>query len=201
LKVTANGSYTSPVTRGVWVLKNILGQPPKPPPPDVPAVEPDVRGAVTMRELLAKHRQNQQCATCHSRIDPLGFALENFDAIGAWRTHYRTHDRRIRDTEIILTLDGQRFTYRPGHPVDASDELPGGKPFGDIDDLKKLLLEDPDMIARCLTEKLLIYATGATLSAADEPELEPIVRRVREKKYGLRTLVHEIVQSKLFQTK
>jgi hypothetical protein len=90
LKVTANGTTTSPVTRGAWVLERILGTPPPKPPADVPAVEPDIRGATTIREQLAKHRQVASCASCHARIDPPGFALESFDVIGGWRENYRT---------------------------------------------------------------------------------------------------------------
>src|SRR5207253_5813133 len=93
LKVTANGTTTSPVTRGAWVLDRILGTPPPRPPADVPALEPDVRGATTIREQLAKHRQAASCAACHSRIDPPGFALESFDVIGGWRDYYRTTGR------------------------------------------------------------------------------------------------------------
>src|SRR6185369_8301542 len=88
LTVSANGIETSPVTRGVWVLENILGTPPSPPPDNVPPIDPDIRGAKSMREILAKHRNNPSCFECHKKIDPLGFALENFDPIGAWRTKY-----------------------------------------------------------------------------------------------------------------
>jgi mono/diheme cytochrome c family protein len=201
LKVTANGSYTSPVLRGVWVLKNILGQPPKPPPPEVPAIEPDIRGAVTIRQQLAKHRTIESCAACHNKIDPPGFALENYDVIGRWRDNYRTTDQKVQKMGSILQPDGTTFTYRLGQEVDAADELPSGKRFRNIDEFKKALLEQPDQIARCLTEKLLIYGTGATVAPADRLTIEEIVQRLREKKYGLRTLVHEVVQSKLFLNK
>jgi Protein of unknown function (DUF1592)/Protein of unknown function (DUF1588)/Protein of unknown function (DUF1587)/Protein of unknown function (DUF1585)/Protein of unknown function (DUF1595)/Planctomycete cytochrome C len=198
LKVTANGTSTSPVTRGAWVMDRILGTPPPKPPADVPAIEPDIRGATTIREQLAKHRQLPSCANCHSKIDPPGFALENFDVIGGWREQYRTTGNGDRKDVIV---DGRRMPYRMGLKVDPSDEMPGGEKFKNIDELKQLLLKDKDQLARALAEKLVTYATGAAPEAADKPEIEAIVKRVRENNYRLRTLVQEVVQSKLFQTK
>jgi hypothetical protein len=196
LKVTANGTSTSPVVRGAWVLDRILGTPPSPPPPGVPAVEPDTRGATTMREQLAKHRQVATCATCHTKIDPPGFALESFDVIGGWRDNYRTRGRGQP-----VTIDGRRMPYLKGPKVDAADVLPDGRRFADIDELKQLLLADKDQLARALAERLLTYATGAPPTAADRSEVEVIVRNVRDENYGLRALVHEIVRSKTFQQK
>jgi hypothetical protein len=196
LKVTANGTSTSPVMRGAWVLDRILGTPPPKPPPDVPALEPDIRGATTIREQLAKHRQVESCAACHAEIDPPGFALESFDVIGGWREHYRTGGS---GGEVIV--DGRRMPYHKGKPVDPSDVLPDGRKFANIDELKQLLLEDKDQLARALTEKLLTYATGAAPSAADKSIVEAIVAKVREKGRGLRSLVHEIVQSEAFRSK
>ena len=196
LKVTANGTSTSPVLRGAWVLERILGTPPPRPPADVPAVEPDIRGAVTIREQLAKHRQVPACATCHSRIDPPGFALESFDVIGGWRENYRTSGRGQ-----AVTLDGRKMPYLKGPKVDAADVLPDGRRFQDIDEFKRLLLKDVDGIARALAAKLVTYATGGAPEAADLPEIEAVVRKTRDRNYGLRTLVHEIVRSRLFQDK
>jgi hypothetical protein len=196
LKVTANGTNTSPVLRGAWVLDRILGMPPPRPPADVPAIEPDIRGATTMREQLAKHRQVAACATCHVRIDPPGFALESFDVIGGWRENYRTTSRG----EPVL-VDGRRMHYLKGPKVDPADTLPDGQRFRDIDEFKELLLKDKDQLARALAEKLLIYATGARIEAADKLQVEAIVGKVREKNYGLRSLMHEIVQSQLFLNK
>ena len=196
LKVTANGTITSPVTRGAWVLDRILGTPPPKPPADVPALEPDIRGATTIREQLAKHRSIESCAACHAQIDPPGFALESFDVIGGWRDNYRT----TGNGEAVM-VDGRRMPYHKGKPVDPADLLPDGRKFANIDELKQLLLADKDQLARALTEKLLTYATGAAPSAEDKPQVETIVNRIRDKDYGLRTLVHEIVQSELFQTK
>jgi mono/diheme cytochrome c family protein len=196
LKVTANGTYTSPVLRGAWVLDRILGTPPSPPPEGVSAVDPDIRGAVTIREQLAKHRSDMTCASCHAKIDPPGFALESFDVIGGWREHYR-----ITGNGKPVTIDGKRMHYREGKPVDPADVLPTGEKFQNIDEYKKLLLRDPDQIARALTGKMITYATGGIPRASEEAEIESIVRKLRDNHYGLRTLVHEIVQSELFQNK
>ncbi len=194
LKVTANGTTTSPVIRGAWVLERILGTPPPKPPADVGAIEPDIRGATTIREQLAKHRMDASCASCHSKIDPPGFALESFDVIGGWREKYRA-----------LTNGGEKDSQgrrvRPGPAVDPGDVLPDGRRFHNIDEYKKLILEDKDQLARSLTEKLLAYSTGAAPVKADKPRVEAIVRNLRDKSYGFRSLIHEIVQSPLFQIK
>src|SRR5262249_7710363 len=137
LKVTANGTSTSPVLRGAWVLDRILGTPPPRPPAGVAAVEPDIRGATTIREQLARHRQVASCAACHDRIDPLGFALESYDVIGGWRENYRTTGRGQ-----AVVVDGRRMNYLKGPKVDPSSVLPDGQPFQDIDELKRLLLRD-----------------------------------------------------------
>jgi hypothetical protein len=195
LKVTANGTTTSPVVRGAWVLDRILGTPPPRPPADVPAIEPDIRGATTVREQLAKHRAVASCATCHVTIDPPGFALESFDVIGGWRENYRT-----TGNGKPVTVDGRRMPYRDGKPVDPSDVFDGEK-FANIDEFKQLLLKDRDRLARALAEKLLTYATGAPPTAADRAAVEQIVRAAREKNYGLRTLIHATVASETFRTK
>jgi hypothetical protein len=101
MKHTANGTTTSPVLRGVWIMEKLLGQPPPPPPKNVPAVEPDIRGATTIRALLAKHTESQTCASCHAKFDPVGFAMENFDVMGAWRDHYRGMERGEKITGIL----------------------------------------------------------------------------------------------------
>jgi mono/diheme cytochrome c family protein len=198
LKVTANGTTTSPVTRGVWVMERILGTPPPKPPADVPAIEPDIRGATSIRDQLAKHRQIASCASCHNKIDPPGFALESFDVIGGWREKYRTTGNG--DGKAVI-VNGRRMPYRMGLKVDPSGVIPDGSKFKDIDDFKQLLLKDKDQLARALAGKLLSYATGASPEPADKAEIAAIVKKVRDRKYGFRSLVHEIVQSRLFQTK
>lgn len=196
LKVTSNGTTTSPVMRGAWVLDRILGTPPSPPPADVPAIDPDIRGATTIREQLAKHRSVEACAACHSKIDPPGFALESFDCIGAWREEYR-----VTGAGRSVTINGRHMSYHIGKRVDPSYEMPDGQKFANIDEFKQLLLRDKDQLARAIATKLLTYSTGAAPMPADRPEIERMVATVRDKNYGLRTLVHEIVQSDMFQTK
>ena len=177
-------------------MDRILGTPPPPPPDDVPALEPDTRGATTIREQLAMHSEIETCASCHVMIDPPGFALESFDVIGGWRENYRTSGN---GKEVIL--GGRSMPYLEGPKVDPADELPDGRHFSNIDELKQLLLEDKDQIARALTVKLLTYGTGGAPQSADQPQIEAIVGKAREKDYGLRSLIHEIVQSELFRRK
>ncbi len=196
LKVTANGTNTSPVVRGAWVMDRILGTPPPRPPADVPAIEPDIRGATTIREQLAKHRQIASCASCHAKIDPAGFALESFDVIGGWRDNYRTTGRG----EAVI-IEGRRMHYLKGPKIDPADVLPDGQKFRNIDELKELLLRDKDQLARAMTERLLTYSTGAAPVSTDRAEVERIVNSVRKTDYGFRTLVHEVVQSSLFRSK
>jgi hypothetical protein len=196
LKVTANGTTTSPILRGAWVLDRILGTPPPKPTVDVEAIEPDIRGATTIREQLAKHRANANCSSCHAKIDPPGFALENYDVIGGWREKYR----KVGEYDAVV-VDGRRVRFREGVPVDAADVLPDGRKFRDIDEYKRLLLDDKDQLARALAEKLIAYSTGAAPTASDRLEIDAIVARVRGKQYGFRALVQEVVQSRTFQSK
>ncbi|MDV6034074.1 MAG: DUF1592 domain-containing protein [Phycisphaera sp. RhM] len=196
LKVTANGTTTSPIVRGAWVLDSLLGTPTPRPPTGIEAVEPDIRGATTIREQLARHRRVDACAVCHALIDPPGFALENFDVIGGWRDRYRSIGEGTP-----VHIDGQRMRYKHGPPVDASDVLSDGRRFDNIDQYKRLILADKDQIARALTERLLTYAIGVAPTAADRTEIESIVDAVRGQNYGFRSLVHEIIQSKLFRCK
>ncbi len=198
LKVTANGTTTSPVVRGAWVLKNILGQPAPPPPPNVPAIEPDIRGSVTIREQLAKHRQIASCASCHRQIDPPGFALEGFDAIGGRRDHYRSLGSGRR---VEVLVNEMRVRYLQGPGVDDSGELADGRKFANFSEFKKLLLQDKDQIAHCLTEKLLAYSTGGGIHLADRPVVDEIVAHSRSNNYAFRSLIHAVVQSRIFLNK
>lgn len=196
LKVTANGTTTSPVLRGAWVMERILGQPSPPPPPDIPAIEPDTRGATTIRELLDKHRNQASCAVCHDKIDPPGFALESFDVMGGWRDHYRALG--TGEPAQGLGHNGQKFTFHHAQFVDSSGQLGDGRRFADIRSFKQLLLDDEPQIARNLTRQLTTYATGAPVRFGDRPEIERILRLAAASQYGVRTLVHEVVQSRLF---
>ncbi|MEO6003874.1 MAG: DUF1592 domain-containing protein [Opitutus sp.] len=199
LKVTANGTTTSPVLRGHWITERILGFE-TPPPPPVASVEPDIRGAVTIRQQLAKHRADPSCASCHARMDPPGFALESFDVMGGWRDRYRAVKEDIPPVQGI-GLNGQRFAFHEALPVDATGELPDGRPFADVREFKRLLLSDEATLARNLARQLTIYATGAPIHFSDRPTIERIVEHARATNYGMRTIIHEIIQSELFQNK
>lgn len=175
--VTANGIDTSPVVRGVWILENILGTPPSPPPADVEPLDPDIRGARSIREQLEKHRNVAACFECHRSIDPLGFALENFDAIGGWREKYPRSER-----------------------IDSSGELPNGQKFQGFQDFRKVLLRQQALFRRALTTKLLSYATGREMTIGDRPEIDVINGQMAEGSDGLRNLVVQIVLSKPFRS-
>jgi len=197
LKVTANGTTTSPVLRGAWVLDRILGTPAAPPPDNVSALDPDIRGATTIREQLAKHRTTESCGACHRQIDPPGFALESFDCIGGWREKYRFASWR-RDAEE-LTINGRKLYL--DLKVDPSDVMPDGQRFENVDQFKQILLRDKPQLARALTAKLITYATGRAPQATDRDAVNTIVAKIERREYGLRSLVHEIVQSEMFRNK
>lgn len=200
LKVTANGTTTSPVKRGAWVQKKVLGQPPDPPPPDIPAIEPDVQGTTTVREMLDKHRSIPSCAGCHNKIDPPGFALESYDVIGGWQSRYRSLGAGDEVPPDIAPY-GRRVGYKLAQHVDAAGQTPAGQPFQNIAEFKKLLLADERTLARNLASQMLTYATGAPVSFADRPAVEAILDRAAASRYGFRTLIHEVVQSQVFQMK
>ncbi len=180
LTATANGVETSPVTRGIWVLENILGSPPPPPPADVSPLEPDIRGATTIRQQLAKHRNVATCAECHRKIDPSGFAMESFDAIGSFRLRYRDSTGKAVST------------------VDTAGTLPTGESFENIAELKILLLKQKEEFAHCLTEKMLTYALGREVGFQDRPTVEAIADQLAAQGYGLQDLVQLIVTSDVF---
>lgn len=201
LKVTANGTTTSPVLRGKWVLERILGTPPPPPPPDLPALEPDIRGATTIRQQLDKHRHLPACATCHTKIDPPGFALETYDVIGGWRDWYRGAADGSGGRERVVLANHPGAQVWRGPDVEKGFTMADGRSFRDIDEYRRILLEDPDLLARNLVEKLIVYATGAEIQFADREVVGQIVRETRETKHGLRSLLHAVVQSRCFRHK
>lgn len=188
LKITANGTTTSPVLRGAWVNERLLGSPVPPPPADVPAVEPDIRGAKTIREQLAKHRSIPACASCHVKIDPPGFALESFDPVGGWRDHYRA----------LVDKPKGGATWREGPAVDPSYTLPDGTPFSDVNEFREAVMRHPERVAESFAEHLLTYATGASLSYADRATVRELVESTASSDYGVRSIVHAAVESPVF---
>lgn len=175
LTVTSYATRTSPVIRGHWILKNLLGSPPPPPPPDVPDLEDNtVDATLSVRERLTEHRANPVCANCHNLMDPIGFALENFDAVGRWR-----------DVEA-------------GQPINASGELPDGSEFDSVDGLEAALLRRPELFVETLTSKLMTYALGRGMEATDGPAIRQIVDQAAESEYRFSSLVNGIVTSPPF---
>ena len=187
--VTSNGSTTSPVIRGTWVLEKFLGTPAPPPPPDVPAIEPDIRGATTIKEQLAKHRTITSCNSCHRKIDPLGFALENFDVIGGWRDNYRA---------LIEPRPGARAKLSDGPSVDSADEWEGVGRFASFQEFRDLVKKREDLVVQNLTHQLATFALGRTPDFADRQPLKTIATNVREKKSGMKSLVLDLVSSPMF---
>ncbi len=179
LTVTSRPNRTSPVLRGKWILENILGAPPPAPPPNVPPLPGDEGGVAaagqTLRERMAAHRENPACAGCHAMIDPPGFALENFDALGRWR-------------EVDAAFA----------PLDASGELPDGSAFSGLDEFRALLLARPQQFVTTLTEKLLTYALGRGLEPYDMPGVRRIVREAGEQDYRLSALIEGIIHDEAF---
>lgn len=200
LKVTANGTTTSPVLRGHWITDRILGLDTPPPPPSVEAVEPDIRGAVTIRQQLDKHRSNASCASCHRKMDPPGFALESFDVMGGYRTRYRAVSDKVAPMKGY-GMNGQAFAFHYALPVDSAGALPDGRPFRDVRELKKLLVQDETTIARNLARQLTVFATGAPARFSDREEIEKILAASKGNAFGVRSIVHAIVQSELFRNK
>lgn len=186
LTVSANGVDTSPVTRGIWVMENVLGIHPPPPPPDIPEIESDVRGATTIRDRLAKHAADKSCMECHRKIDPLGFALESFDPVGRWRTSYPIPS-------------GSKVTPPK---VDPSGEFPSGTTYEAFAGFRDYIAETRgEIFARGLIEKLLTYSTGRHIEAADYPEVQAILTKVQKDNYGLGTMVREVLLSDIFRSR
>jgi hypothetical protein len=181
LKVTADGSVTSPVLRGVWVNERILGRHIAPPPPNIPAIEPDIRGAVSIRDQLAKHTDSTTCASCHDKIDPSGFALESFDPIGQFRTAYGNKKSSAKVDPSGITPDGQKF---PG-----------------FSGWRQIHLNQPEVLARSFATQILSYGSGGGLRFSDRPHLQKILDRARPREYGLRTLIHSALSSPIFLRK
>jgi len=176
--------------RRLWLLENVLGNPVPEPPANVPAVELDTSGAQSIRELLERHQADESCARCHRRIDPLGFVLENFDPVGRWRENYPIFEKR---GDKVVTLDGRK--------VDTRGQLSDGTPLRDVLDLKRYLVEHIDVFSRCLTEKLMVYATGRDPSFGDRKTIEDIVESAKRRGNGFQDLIVELVLSESFLVK
>ncbi|MGJ8726536.1 MAG: DUF1592 domain-containing protein [Roseibacillus sp.] len=181
LKVTADGSVTSPVIRGVWIGERILGLHIPPPPANVPAIEPDIRGAISIRDELEKHRADPSCAACHTKIDPQGFALESFDPIGQSRTYYGKNAKSAT--------------------VDPSGITPDGETFPDVEGWKNIYANRPRMLAKAFLNHFLTYATGADSRFADRPTINRILNETKDHDYGLRSLIHAALTSDIFLQK
>ena len=197
-KITSNGTTTSPIPRGNFVLANLLGQPAPPPPAAVDIPEPDTRGTTTIREQLDAHRTSPVCASCHRVIDPPGFALESFDPIGGFRTNYRTSGGMM-DVGGGLSYHAP---YGEGLPVDPSGVTPEGEAFAGIIEYKRLLLRrELDQVARHFASSLVVFATGAEVEFSDRATVEQIVEQGRDDGHPVRTMVHQVVQSDLFRSR
>lgn len=212
LKITANGTTTSPVIRGVWINERILGKKIPPPPSAVAAVEPDIRGATTIRQQLEKHRNVESCNGCHAQIDPPGFALESFDVLGGYRQAYRALGElstesgqatqgKSKTVPAGFGKNGQPFTFKDGQPVDTIGQLQDGSSFDDVRQLRQLVLKDERQVARSFVSQLVVYASGAPVRFGDRPEVESILDATRASDYGMRDLIHQLVQSDLFRQK
>ena len=195
-KLTANGTTTSPVKRGVWVSDRLLNDPAPPPPPGISAVDPDTRGTTTIREQLTKHRSDPNCAACHAKIDAPGFALEAFDPVGGLRSRYRSNGQGDLPPEKGQT--DWKVEYKLGPTVDASGELRDGRAFRDTATFVELLASDDEKLARAFVAHLARYATGTEISYADRAEIRRIVAQTKANGYGLRSLLHALAQSPLF---
>ncbi len=196
MKVTANGTTTSPVIRGAWIMKNIVGDPPPKPPAAVPAVEPDIRGAKTIKEILKAHTRDKACSGCHARFDPVGFALENFDIMGAWRDRYRGLERGDKITGVDPA--GHAFEYRVGAAVESSGRLLNGESFEDVRDLKRILAANPRQLARNLLRQFTLYSTGIPVRYSDRREIEAILDACQADGYRVGDLLRGLVGSRVF---
>jgi len=190
LSVTSNGTTTSPVVRGVWLLEHLLGTPAPPAPPDVPPIEPDIRGATTIQEQLSKHRDIAQCASCHKKIDPYGLALENFDVIGGWRENYRA---------LVQVRGRGRPQLGEGKPVSAADELPKLGAFNNFSEFRALLTQNEHLVFHNFSEKIATFALGRRMTFADRDDLDAIVKSTKANGGGMKTMLTTFIQNPLFK--
>lgn len=196
LKITSNGTSTSPVVRGAWIMDRLIGQSPPKPPASVPAVEPDIRGATTIRELLALHSREESCSKCHARFDPVGVALENFDIFGRWRTRYRGLEKG--DPVTGIDRAGHDFSYALTGMVDSRGKLLDGREFQNINELKTILAARDRQLARNLLHQFTVYSTGTPVRFSDRAEIEELLDAASDHDYRVRDLIHSLVQSRIF---
>ncbi|MCM8533293.1 MAG: DUF1588 domain-containing protein, partial [Lentisphaeraceae bacterium] len=182
MMATANGVDTQPVLRGVWILENVLGTPVPEPPKNVPAITPDTTGTVGPREKLLAHMKSPSCSSCHVDIDPMGFVLENFDAVGRWRTHYMGKTKK-----------------KKGLKIDPSATMPNGTKLNDVRDLKRFLVENPAFFTNCLAEKLMTYATGRVLNYKEKKIIKEIVAKNISSGNKFKDLLIDLIDSPVFR--
>lgn len=186
MTLLADGTRTLPVRRAAWIMENVFNDPPPPPPPNAGEVQPNTAGEkLTVRERLTRHRAEATCASCHTRLDPFGLALENYDAIGAWRTH----------------ANGENFRGRNVPQLDVSGQLPSGRHFTDLEGFKAALLTERDEFAKAFSEKMLTYALGRPVGYVDRQTVDQLTAALEKSDYRLRSLIHAIVASEAFRTK
>ena len=181
-------------------MERIMGVHIPPPPSGIEAITPDTRGSTTIREQLNKHRNTESCAGCHSKFDPIGFALENFDVAGGWRDRYRSLSEKGERIKGI-GKNGHAFKFRLGKHIDSSGQINNGQRFNNISELKQLLLKDERAIAKNLLHQLIVYATGAPITFGDRPIVDSILNQCEDSNYGVRSLIHSLIQSKIFLNK
>jgi len=180
------------------VLERILGETPSPPPPGIAGVEPDIRGSTTLRELLDQHRDSSSCQACHQKIDPPGFALEEFNPIGGFREKFRSVGE---GEKVDLQIDGRNVRYRLGRTVDSSGELETGERFANYVEFRNLIAADHARLATAFTAKLLTFATGREMGFSDRNEIARIVDASAVEGYRIGDLFHLVISSQIFQEK
>jgi hypothetical protein len=193
LAMGSNGEHTSPVERGAWVLRKVLNEPPPPAPANVPALTRLAGKVLTTRERVAAHQEDAQCASCHRKIDPIGFGLENFDAVGLWRTE---DSFQARDNEGKPLPNAKK-----GWVIDPSGTFHRGPAFRDFNELRDVVASRADAFARGLTSSLVEYGLGRPCGFSDDALVESIVQQARKQNFSLRAFLHALVQSEAFQSK
>ena len=195
LKLTSTDFATSPIHRGSWILKNLYNMKINPP-ADILINEPDIRGTTTVREAILKHQELESCSRCHSKIDPLGFALEYYDPVGRKRNEYRHVEELVAEDDETVFTKKIKFTKAP---IEANMTLPNGREVSDMVSLKNALIEDKEKIIKGLIEKLISYAHGREVTVADRPYVNDVFDSISEEEFSLRAAIHAIVDHPAFR--